>query len=475
MGRSTSTVSTTYGTRVVTRCVGRTRILGTSTVATQTSNSTTLTTITNQIYTGWSSDKWISTTSNYPRLVSFTVSPFSSYNLHTNIPTLSLTKVNTKPDPPTIASISNSNALVIINFTAPTYTGHTSITNYSIISPNISSLNSPFLVNGLTVDTSYTFSLVATNSVGSSSTVSTSIFTTSSTLNNNDTAGNLTAFLNNYSGVSKDNKKTFLMSLLNSDKTNRFFTLQNQYINELTNQNTYVDSSKNIKVMIPDSSGIDITSEIVGSTLYIPVKTDESISFILKNRSYLIENIGGDIYLDSSLVNQLGLIRGNVKVVMIGGLGIEYNESVGVGAIGSDPFLLSLNGNRQHLPQSNDWLKLFDNESDLKIFAHTTVLENSCIINNVHIRFSNISFTIDYDIRSIKQNGSNLNVAKGKLNYTFNFKLGETSIIENLDVDAIKIIHNLYGEVLFLFHWERKYLLVIFKDKPTSGIGIFMD
>jgi hypothetical protein len=93
-----SSVSLTYGTRIVTRCVGQLRIIGTTTTATQTSNSTTLGDLTGTIYTGWSGSIWVATTANYPRLIPFTTSPWGTYSTHDVAATLSFDLTTIAPN-----------------------------------------------------------------------------------------------------------------------------------------------------------------------------------------------------------------------------------------------------------------------------------------------------------------------------------------------------------------------------------------
>ena len=91
------------------------------------------------------------------------------------------------PNPPTALTVSTvSNTAILVGYSAPIYTGGTTITSYTAVSTpggltgNIStSGSSSIVVNGLDSGTSYTFNAYATNEIGNStlSTASNSIFT----------------------------------------------------------------------------------------------------------------------------------------------------------------------------------------------------------------------------------------------------------------------------------------------------------
>ncbi|MBS1210934.1 MAG: putative autotransporter proteinputative Ig protein, partial [Proteobacteria bacterium] len=74
------------------------------------------------------------------------------------------------PGAPTAVTASAGNAQVTVNFTAPAFTGGTSITNYTVTaSPGgqtATGTTSPITVTGLTNGTTYTFTVVASNSAG---------------------------------------------------------------------------------------------------------------------------------------------------------------------------------------------------------------------------------------------------------------------------------------------------------------------
>jgi hypothetical protein len=94
----------------------------------------------------------------------------------------------TVPDAPTIgAATANATGSASIAFTAPTYTGSSSITGYTITSSpggfTGTGSSSPITVAGMTVGTAYTFTIVATNSSGSSASSSASSSFTARTQN----------------------------------------------------------------------------------------------------------------------------------------------------------------------------------------------------------------------------------------------------------------------------------------------------
>lgn len=86
--------------------------------------------------------------------------------------TVSYTPQNSVPTPPSGVLATAANASASINFTAPSSDGGASITGYTVTSSpggiTASGTTSPITVNGLTNDTAYTFTVVATNSVGNS-------------------------------------------------------------------------------------------------------------------------------------------------------------------------------------------------------------------------------------------------------------------------------------------------------------------
>jgi hypothetical protein len=85
------------------------------------------------------------------------------------------------PDAPTIGTVTEGNALVIVSFTAPSDTGGQTITGYTATSnpSNITgtAASSPITVTGLTNGTAYTFTVAATNvsGTGASSSASNSV------------------------------------------------------------------------------------------------------------------------------------------------------------------------------------------------------------------------------------------------------------------------------------------------------------
>ena len=80
----------------------------------------------------------------------------------------------TVPDAPTIGSAVRGNAQAIVSFTTPSSTGGSAITGYTVTSSPAggtgTGTGTPITVTGLTNGTEYTFTVVATNVVGNSST-----------------------------------------------------------------------------------------------------------------------------------------------------------------------------------------------------------------------------------------------------------------------------------------------------------------
>jgi hypothetical protein len=78
----------------------------------------------------------------------------------------------TSPGAPTIGSATAGDGQASVSFSAPAYTGGTAITSYTVTSSpggiTASGASSPILVSGLTNETSYTFTVVATNIAGNS-------------------------------------------------------------------------------------------------------------------------------------------------------------------------------------------------------------------------------------------------------------------------------------------------------------------
>ncbi len=94
----------------------------------------------------------------------------------------------TVPDAPTsLSATANATGSASISFTAPSYTGSSSITGYTITSSpggfTGTGSSSPITVSGMTVGSSYTFTATATNSSGASSASSASSSFTARTMN----------------------------------------------------------------------------------------------------------------------------------------------------------------------------------------------------------------------------------------------------------------------------------------------------
>ena len=79
----------------------------------------------------------------------------------------------TVPGSPTIVNVVAGNAQAMVSFTAPSSTGGSAITSYTVTSTPVggtggSGTGSPITVTGLSNGTSYTFTVIATNAVGNS-------------------------------------------------------------------------------------------------------------------------------------------------------------------------------------------------------------------------------------------------------------------------------------------------------------------
>jgi len=78
----------------------------------------------------------------------------------------------TVPGSPTIVNVVAGNTQATVSFTAPSSTGGSAITSYTVASTPVggtgTGTGSPITVNGLSNGTSYTFTVIATNAVGNS-------------------------------------------------------------------------------------------------------------------------------------------------------------------------------------------------------------------------------------------------------------------------------------------------------------------
>ena len=102
--------------------------------------------------------------------------PSTNYSL--TQPTLSGAIIAVVSGAPTIGAASAGNGQANVAFSAPSFTGGASITGYTVTSSpdgiTTSGATSPIAITGLTNGTAYTFSVVATNSVGNSTSSSAS-------------------------------------------------------------------------------------------------------------------------------------------------------------------------------------------------------------------------------------------------------------------------------------------------------------
>jgi trimeric autotransporter adhesin len=108
-----------------------------------------------------------------------------------------------KPNAPTIGTATNvgtgrayNNGAATVTFTAPTYDGRSAITSYTVTSSpggfTASGASSPLTVTGLQSSTSYTFTVTATNAIGTSAASSASNSITATTVPQAPTIGTAT-------------------------------------------------------------------------------------------------------------------------------------------------------------------------------------------------------------------------------------------------------------------------------------------
>ena len=138
-----------------------------------------------------------------PISITFSVIPKVSSPLGATIITTNLDGAinvpvpQTVPGAPTIGSVTAGNAEATVNFTAPTNTGGSSITAYTVTSipggNTATGTASPLKVTGLTNGTAYTFTVTATNATGTSSASSPSSSVTPAAVPGQPTAVSATA------------------------------------------------------------------------------------------------------------------------------------------------------------------------------------------------------------------------------------------------------------------------------------------
>ena len=141
-----------------------------------------------------SAAKLIQASENWDTSLSSTVSTPGTYYFHISVTYgsssssayQSFTSVATYPDAPTIGTATAGNAQASVTFSAPAIDGGATITGYTVTSSpgglTGTGSSSPITVTGLTNGTAYTFTVTATNSVGTSSSSSASNSVTPATV-----------------------------------------------------------------------------------------------------------------------------------------------------------------------------------------------------------------------------------------------------------------------------------------------------
>jgi len=228
-------------------------------------------------------------TANYPDtslnitgLSSNTIYPFTMTATNSNSTSLlsSVVSVTTLPSPPTNLSVSSySDTAATISFTRSS--GSASVTNYTVTSSPSgltgTGTNPPITVSGLTANTSYTFTITATNSQGTSvASTATDSITTAAVPNppTDLSASIITPISITVSFTPPIGTVTYYRAITNTGRAS-YGTTSPITISDLSSNTAYTISvtSTNINGTSIDSSGITATttSTISGSVLAAPV------------------------------------------------------------------------------------------------------------------------------------------------------------------------------------------------------------